>query len=98
MNIEKDALGGLAPDGVQEGKRGNHHLVILYAGGRRQSRRVSQQKMVHRTEPNHAYGELRMRQLYIALEGRKVGAIPMQVDVVEVAATTTSIDHLLQPV
>ena len=39
-----------------------------------------------------------MCHLYVALEGRKVGAIPMQVNVVEVAATIAGVDHLSQPV
>ena len=39
-----------------------------------------------------------MRQLDIALEGREVGTVPMQVDVVEEAGTPAGVDHLLEPV
>ncbi len=39
-----------------------------------------------------------MRELDVALESREVGAVPVQFDVVEEAAATTGIDHLLQPV
>ena len=38
-----------------------------------------------------------MRELDVALEGREVGPVPMQVDVVEVATATAGADHLLQP-
>ena len=47
---------------------------------------------------SQTYPEHPVCHLYVALEGRKVGAIPMQVNVVEVAATIAGVDHLSQPV
>ncbi len=44
------------------------------------------------------YGEVRVRLLDVALELREVGAVPVQVDVVEVAGAAARTDHLVQPV
>ena len=44
------------------------------------------------------YGEPGVRQFYVTLELAEAGAVPVQVDVVEEAAATAGIDHLLKPV
>ena len=44
------------------------------------------------------YREVRVRLLDVALELGEVGAVPVQVDVVEGAAATAGTDHLVQPV